>query len=146
QTLLGVISLRQLFQARPEQMVSDVMSTALVTARDDMDQEALGQLFREHALIAIPILDAAGHMKGIVTVDDIVEVVEEEATEDIQNLGGMEPLDEPYLQISFVKMMRKRAGWLAILFVGEMLTATAMSAFEDEIARAVVLALFVPLI
>jgi magnesium transporter len=85
-------------------------------------------------------------MKGIVTVDDIVDVVQEEATEDIQKLGGMEALDAPYLATGFVPMIRKRAGWLTALFIGEMLTATAMGFFEDEIARAVVLALFVPLI
>jgi magnesium transporter len=85
-------------------------------------------------------------MQGIITVDDIVDVVAEEASEDIQKVGGMEALDEPYLEIGFWKMVRKRAGWLAILFVGEMLTATAMGYFEKEIARAVVLALFVPLI
>ncbi len=85
-------------------------------------------------------------MKGIVTVDDIVDVVQEEASEDIQKLGGSEALDGPYLEIGFWDMVKKRAGWLAILFVGEMLTATAMGRFEHEIAKAVVLALFVPLI
>jgi magnesium transporter len=85
-------------------------------------------------------------MKGIVTVDDIVAVVEEEATEDIQKFGGVEALGAPYLEVSFPAMLKKRAGWLALLFVGEMLTATAMAFFEDEIARAVVLAVFLPLI
>src|SRR5207245_9347718 len=85
-------------------------------------------------------------VKGIVTIDDIVDVVEEEATEDIQKIGGVEALGEPYLQIRILKMIRKRAGWLAALFLGEMLTATAMGFFEQEIARAVVLALFIPLI
>ena len=88
----------------------------------------------------------SGRMQGIVTVDDIVDVVQEEASEDIQKVGGMEALDAPYLEIGFWRMVKKRAGWLAILFVGEMLTATAMGYFEKEIARAVVLALFVPLI
>ena len=87
-----------------------------------------------------------GRMEGIVTVDDIVDVVQEEASEDIQKIGGLEALDAPYLKIGFWRMVRKRAGWLAILFLGEMLTATAMGHFEHEIARAVVLALFVPLI
>src|SRR5207249_10489559 len=96
--------------------------------------------------LAIPIVDGEGRVKGIVTVDDIVDVVQEEATEDIQKIGGMEALDAPYLEVGFWHMVRKRGGWLAILFVGEMLTATAMGYFEHEIARAVVLALFVPLI
>jgi magnesium transporter len=85
-------------------------------------------------------------MEGIITIDDIVEVVQEEASEDIQKVGGMEALDAPYMQIGFWRMVKKRAGWLAILFLGEMLTATAMGYYEHEIARAVVLALFVPLI
>jgi magnesium transporter len=85
-------------------------------------------------------------MKGIVTIDDIVDVVQEEATEDIQKLAGMEAFDLPYLRMSFAAMLKKRAGWLAVLFLGEMLTATAMGYFESELARAVVLALFVPLI
>src|SRR5690242_9535020 len=85
-------------------------------------------------------------MHGVVTADNIVDVLNEEATEDIQKFGGMEALDLPYLQIGFWQMIRKRAGWLAVLFLGEMLTATAMGYFEDQIARAVVLALFVPLI
>jgi len=96
--------------------------------------------------VAIPVLDADGHMKGIVTFDDIVRVVEQEATEDIQKLAGLEALDEPYLDIAFSRMFRRRAGWLSALFLGEMLTASAMAYFEDEIAKAVVLALFVPLI
>ncbi|HEX3071343.1 MAG TPA: magnesium transporter, partial [Thermoanaerobaculia bacterium] len=89
---------------------------------------------------------AQGHMLGIITVDDVLDVAEQEATEDIQKLGGMEALDAPYLQVDVFSMIRKRAGWLSALFLGEMLTATAMSFFEKEIARAVVLALFVPLI
>src|SRR5262249_18303137 len=97
-------------------------------------------------LMAVPVVDAEGRIKGIVTVDDIVDVVREEATEDIQKIGGMEALDAPYLQIAFARMVRKRAGWLAALFLGEMLTATAMGYYQDEIARAVVLALFLPLI
>ena len=112
-----------------------------------MDQEALAKLFSEEHLLAIPIVDRDGRMKGIVTVDDIVNVVKEEASEDIQKIGGMEALDAPYLQVRFREMVRKRGGWLAALcFSGEMLTATAMGLFEQEIARAVVLALFIPLI
>ncbi|MCZ2152622.1 MAG: magnesium transporter, partial [Bryobacterales bacterium] len=92
------------------------------------------------------VVDDAGVLQGIVTVDDIVDVVEEEATEDIQKIGGMEALDGPYLETGFWNMVRKRAGWLSVLFLGEMLTATAMSHYEEEIAQAVVLAVFIPLI
>ena len=111
-----------------------------------MDQEEVARLIARHDLMALPVVDAEGRMKGIVTVDDIVDVVQEEATEDIQKIGGMEALDAPYLETGFRRMVRKRGGWLAALFLGEMLTATAMARFEEEIARAVVLALFVPLI
>jgi magnesium transporter len=122
------------------------MHTDLVTVREDQDQESVSRLFAQHGLFAIPVVDGEHRMKGIVTVDDIVDVVQEEATEDIQKFGGMEALDAPYFEVAFTRMVKKRAGWLAALFLGEMLTATAMAYFEDEIARAVVLALFVPLI
>ena len=111
-----------------------------------MDQEALTRLFTQHSLRAVPVVDPEGRMKGIVTLDDIVDVVQEEATEDIQKLGGTQALDAPYMEIGFFEVIRKRGGWLSILFFGEMLTASAMGYFEDEIAKAVVLALFVPLI
>lgn len=146
QTLVGVVSFRDLIAAPADRTVRDVMATDLVTAREDMDQEALGRLFAQHDLQAIPVVDAAGRMQGIVTVDDIVDVLQEEATEDIQKIGGTEALGEPYLRIGLPQMVRKRVGWLAALFVSEMLTTTAMSRFESEIARAVVLAVFVPLI
>ena len=122
------------------------MRTEVISAAEDMDQEALSKLFMRHHLLMIPVVDSQGRIKGIVSVDDIVDVVQEEATEDIQKIGGAESLDGPYLQVSLPKMIRKRAGWLAALFLGEMLTATAMGYFEAEIARAVILALFVPLI
>ncbi|MEP6653030.1 MAG: magnesium transporter [Myxococcales bacterium] len=146
QRLLGVVSFRDLFAADPGKRVRDVMRTDFVRVTDQEDQETVSRLFAEHALSAIPVVDAEGRMKGIVTVDDIVDVVQEEATEDAQKFGGMEALDAPYLQIALGRMIKKRAGWLAALFLGEMLTATAMAYFEDEIARAVVLAMFVPLI
>jgi magnesium transporter len=146
QRLLGVVPLRRLFSANREQTVREIMRTDFIAASDEMDQEALAKLFSEEHLLAIPIVDKEGKMKGIVTVDDIVNVVTEEASEDIQKIGGMEALDTPYLQTSLIEMIKKRGGWLSALFIGEMFTATAMGFFEKEIARAVVLALFVPLI
>lgn len=146
QQILGVVSFRELFAAPGEKKIQEVMHTDVVAVSEQMDQEAVSQVFAHHDLIALPVVDAAGRMKGIVTVDDIVDVVQEEATEDIQKIGGMEALDAPYLQVGFTQMVRKRAGWLSALFLGEMLTATAMGYYEDEIARAVVLALFIPLI
>jgi magnesium transporter len=146
QKLVGVVSLRELFAAGADRTVRDIMSTELVTARGDMDQEELGRLFAAHDLQAIPVVDDQGHMQGIVTVDDIVDVIQEEATEDIQKIGGTEALDAPYLAISLPKMVQKRVIWLAALFLSEMLTTTAMARFEAEISRAVVLAIFIPLI
>jgi magnesium transporter len=146
QHLLGVCSFRELFAASPEKTVREMMHANPVSAREEMDQEALARLVQHHGFLALPVVDAERRMKGIVTIDDVVDVVQEEATEDAQKFGGMEALDAPYLQTSFWHMIKKRAGWLAILFLGEMLTASAMGNFEDEIARAVVLALFVPLI
>lgn len=144
--LLGVVSLRDLFRAPPEQCVHDVMQTNVITVPEDMNQEDVSRLFARNKLVAIPVLDKDGRMKGIVTADDIVNVVEEVATEDIQKIGGTEALDGPYLQIGLGRMIRKRAGWLSALFLGEMFTATAMGYYENQIARAVILVLFVPLI
>ncbi len=146
QRLLGVCSFRELFAAAPARLVRDVMQTEPVTVREEMDQEAVALMMKRHGFLALPVVDADDHMKGIVTLDDIVDVVDEEATEDVQKFGGMEALENPYMQTSFGAMIRKRAGWLAILFVGEMFTATAMARYEHEIAKAVVLAVFVPLI
>jgi magnesium transporter len=146
QHLRGVLSLRELFTAPGDKRVSDIMNTDLITVSEDTDQETVGHLLARHDLVAIPVLDAEERMKGIVTFDDIVDVVEEEATEDIQKMGGSEALDAPYLQVGLGQMIRKRAGWLSALFIGEMLTATAMGYYEKEIARAAVLAVFIPLI
>jgi magnesium transporter len=112
---------------------------------NDSQEEALNA-FRKYDRAALPVVDSNDVLVGIVTSDDMLDVAEEEATEDIQKFGGLEALDEPYMRISLWRMVRKRAGWLVILFLGEMLTATAMSNYQDEIAKAVVLALFLPLI
>lgn len=144
--LLGVVSFRQLMMARGDAFVRDVMEKELVTAHDEMDQEALARLFAQADLMAIPIVDAQGRMQGIVTADDIVDVVREEATEDIQKIGGTAALEAPYLQVGFKEMMKKRAGWLIALFFGEMFTASAMGTFEKEIHAVTFLPLFVPLI
>jgi magnesium transporter len=144
--LLGVVSYRDLITAKPDQKIEDIMRTELVTVPEKLDQEELGGLFAAHRLMAFPVVDSEGHMKGIVTLDDIVDVVREEATEDIQKIGGTAALEAPYLRVGIGAMVRARAGWLAALFLGESLTATAMGYFEAEIARAVILALFVPLV
>src|SRR5262245_11273806 len=146
QHLLGVVPLRRLMSAPRDQRVRAIMRTEFISASEELDQEALAKLFSEEHLFAIPIVDHESHMKGIVTADDIVNVVTEEASEDIQKIGGMEALDAPYLKVAMSEMVRKRGGWLAALFIGETLTATAMSFFEKELAKAIVLGLFIPLI
>jgi magnesium transporter len=146
QRLLGVVSFRDLFRAPEDQPLTEVMHTEVLSVPDSMDQESVARLIARHNLHAVPVVDADGRMKGIVTVDDIVDVVQQAATEDIQKLGGLEALDTPYMQTGMAAMIKKRAGWLSALFLGEMLTASAMSYFEGEIAKAVVLALFIPLI
>jgi magnesium transporter len=146
QHLLGVVSLRMLFASDSAKPIREIMATDLVWVAPDTDQKEVSKVVRDSRLLAVPVLDADRRMVGIVTVDDIVDVVEEEASRDIQNIGGSEALDTPYMHTSIFQMVRKRAGWLAILFVGEMFTATAMGYFEDEISKAVVLALFLPLI
>ncbi len=146
QRLLGVLHYHALFAAPVEATIRDLMETDLVVANEEMDQEELARLFQKHKFLAIPVVDSENRMKGIVTVDDIIDVLRQENTEDIQKIGAVEVLDMPYMQTPFFSMIRKRAGWLVFLFLGEMLTATAMGYFHGEIAQAVVLALFIPLI
>jgi magnesium transporter len=146
QQLLGVISLRELFSADPNKLIHEVMHTDLISVTESADQKRVAAIVRKSRLLAVPVVDKDRRMVGIVTVDDVVDVVEEEATRDIQNAGGTAALDGPYLHAPFFELVRKRAGWLMILFIGEMFTATAMSFFEKEIEAAVVLALFLPLI
>jgi magnesium transporter len=146
QHLIGVVSFRDLFIAPRDTKVRDIMRTEVVSVRDDLDQEAVSRVFAQHKYVALPVVDAENRIHGVVTFDDIGDVVREEATEDLHKFGGTESLDAPYMESGMLPMLRKRAGWLAALFVGELLTATAMTFFEDQIARAVVLALFVPLI
>jgi magnesium transporter len=146
QHLKGVISFRELFQAPSDKLVQDLMHTDVISVPEELDQESVARIYLEHDLLAIPVVDGEHRMKGIITFDDIADVVKEEATEDIQKIGGTEALDTPYMAASFAALVRKRAGWLAILFLGEMFTASALAYYQDEIAAAVVLALFMPLI
>lgn len=146
--LLGAVSLRQLFLYSPQTRLETIMTSGekLVRVPEHMDQEEIARLFKRKSFSVLPVVDSQNRIVGVVTMDDLVKVVQEEATEDIQKIGGMEALDAPYFATSFKDMIRKRAGWLLILFVGEMFTATAMSYFQMEIEKAVVLALFIPLI
>ena len=146
QHLMGVLSLRMLFTRPADQRVSEVMDSELITIPDEMDQESVSRLFSKHRYVALPVVDSEGRMQGVVTVDDILDVNQEEATEDIQKLGGMEALDAPYPEVTLPQMIKKRAGWLTLLFVSEMFTTTAMTHFETDIGKASVLAVFLPLI
>jgi magnesium transporter len=144
--LIDDIRIREFLLNPLESRVADLMDRRFVTLRATDNKRAAVAAFRQYDRTALPVTDTAGMLVGIVTIDDVLDVVEETATGEIQRIGGMEALDEPYMRIAFGRMIRKRAGWLTALFLGEMLTATAMGVFEAEIARAVVLALFVPLI
>jgi magnesium transporter len=144
--LVDDIRIREFLLTSPSTIVRDLMDRRFVALKATDGQETAVQVFRAEDRTALPVTDSAGILIGIVTVDDVLDVAEAEATEDIQRFGGSEALDEPYMEIGFLNMIKKRAGWLTALFLGEMLTATAMGVYEHQIARAVVLALFVPLI
>lgn len=144
--LIDDLSLRDLILAEPDTTLQSLINRRFVALRATDAQETAVRVFQEYDRVALPVVDADGILIGIVTVDDVLDVAEEEATEDIQKLGGVEALDEPYIGTPFLILMKKRARWLLVLFLGEMLTATAMGYYEKEIERAVVLALFVPLI
>jgi magnesium transporter len=145
--LLGTIELGDLLAAPLDMKLAELASSVEpIKLLPQTDQEDASRLFERYALSAAPVVDDQDRLIGIVTTDDVIRVIEEEATEDIQKLGGTEALDAPYFSLSFMELLKKRAGWLTILFVGETLTATAMSYYEGEIQRAVVLALFIPLI
>ncbi len=146
--LLGAVSLRDLVMAEIGQAVTEVMRKKPITVSVLDDQELVANRIAKYDLLAVPVLEADGSVVGFVTVDDVVDVLVEEGTEDALKMGAVEAgaMDEPYVATPFWTLIRKRAGWLLVLFLSEMLTATAMGRFEEEIARAVVLALFVPLI
>lgn len=142
-----VASLRELMIAPRDRPVPEACGRrAPLSVRPETPREEAARIISKYNLLALPVLDETGRVLGIVTVDDVIDTLVQELTEDVQKFGGMEALEEPYMEISFQRLVRKRAGWLSALFLGEMLTATAMGFFESEIARAVVLALFVPLI
>lgn len=144
--LIDDIRSRELLLAPLEKTVSDVMDSKFVFLRTNQDLTDAIELFKKHARTVLPVIDDTGLLLGIVTIDDILNVSQREDTREMQSLGGSEALDDPYMATPLLQMVKKRAVWLVILFVGEMLTATAMGFFENEIAKAVVLALFIPLI
>ena len=144
--LIDDINIREFLLAPPTRLVSEIMDYRFVALKATDSEGSAIASFQSEGRKALPVTDTAGVLIGIVTIDDVLGVAEAKATQEIQKIGGSEALDEPYMSISFARMVKKRAGWLVILFLGEMLTATAMGFFEGEIEKAVVLALFVPLI
>jgi magnesium transporter len=144
--LIDDLHIRELLVVPVDRRIADIMDRRFVVLHATDDQASAVDTFRKEDRTALPVVADDGKLIGIVTVDDVLDAAQELATREFQQFGGSEALDEPYMQISLARMVRKRAGWLVFLFLGEMLTATAMGFFEHEIARAVVLALFVPLI
>jgi magnesium transporter len=144
--LSGTVTLRRLILAQPQDNITTVMNITPITTTPLVDREDVARLITKYDLLAVPVIDKAGRVLGIVTVDDIIDAIIEENTEDVQRFGGMAATEEPYMQIALPAMLRKRGGWLCILLLGEMLTASAMQFFEGELEKALVLTLFIPLI
>jgi magnesium transporter len=144
--LIDDIRIREFLLTDPERRVAELMDRHFVALKATDDQATAVAAFRQHDRVALPVTDTSGMLIGIVTIDDVLDVAEAAVTREIQRIGGSEALDEPYMKIGFARMIQKRAGWLTALFLGEMLTASAMGFFEAEISKAVVLALFIPLI
>lgn len=144
--LLDDIRIREILLVNPETVVRDLMDNRLISLRANDPQEEAVNVFRMNNRVALPVTDDDLIMLGIVTVDDILWVANEESTEDIQRIGGMEALDEPYLDVSLMQLTRKRAGWLIILFIGELFTATVMQYYEHQLEKVLVLTMFIPLI
>jgi magnesium transporter len=140
------LRLGTLVMANPNVRVADLYDGPLVSLTSTTDLDEVQHTFEKYDRIALPVTDANGEMLGIITIDDVLDVIQREATSDMQKIGGSEALDAPYMEVGFWDMVKKRGGWLSALFLGEMLTATAMSHFEHEISKAVVLAVFLPLI
>ncbi len=144
--LIDDLRIRDIILASPEKKIEELMDERVVALNVNDDQEHASEIFKMNNRVALPVTDANNILLGIVTIDDMFWVANEEFSEDIQKIGGTEALDEPYLDTPLFKLVRKRAGWLIVLFIGELLTATAMAYFNDEIAKATVLAMFIPLI
>ena len=144
--LNGVVNLRELIIAQPYTVLKEIMDPEIISVHADADREECAQLMRRYDLLALPVVDEYNHLEGIITIDDLVEALEEEATEDIQRLGGTQPLDRPYLTTSVIDVAKSRIGWLLLLFVTGTLTGTIMRLFEGRIENALALTFFIPLL
>jgi magnesium transporter len=146
-TLIQAVPLRRLISGDPHaNVLTAAPARQPLTVGPDADRMDAARLISKYDLLAVAVVDGPGHVLGIVTVDDVIDAIVQESTEDAQKFGGMEALDEPYLRISFLQMIKKRGGWLCALFLSEMLTASAMQTFQGELEKAIVLTLFIPLI
>ena len=144
--LRGLLSLKKLITSPTRSKVADIYEDKVISVKTNTDVEEVANVMDKYNLVVLPVVDGLGRLVGRITIDDVVDVRREEETEDVQKMGAMEALEEPYMSTPFLQMIKKRAGWLIVLFLGETLTATAMSFFEGQIAKAVILALFIPLI
>lgn len=144
--LVDDLRIRDIILAAPDKKIEEIIDGRVVALNVNDDQEHAAEVFKMNNRVALPVTDSNNILLGIVTIDDMLWVANEEFSEDIQKIGGTEALDESYLDTPFFKLIKKRVVWLIVLFVGELLTATAMGFFSDEIAKAVVLSIFVPLI
>jgi magnesium transporter len=144
--LRGVLSLRELLASPDGTPLSELAWSEVVSVAPDMPQEEVSQITSNYDLVALPVVDAEKRLLGVVTVDDVIDVIQEEGTEDAQKFGGMEALEEPYMQIGLWQNVRKRGGWLAVLAVSEMMTASVMARYEGEIGRVLLLSQFIPLV
>ncbi len=144
--LAGVLSLRELLAAPEGGTLADVAWTEVQSVSPYADREEVARVIANYDLVVVPVVSESNHVMGVITVDDVIDAMQEEQTEDVQKFGGMEALDEPYMQIGFVQMMRKRGGWLSILLVSEMLTTFPMQYFDEELKKVAALVLFVPLV
>ncbi|MEW5854956.1 MAG: magnesium transporter [Myxococcota bacterium] len=144
--LLGVASLRDLLASPDNLVLRDVMTERVVSVKVNTDQEEVAQIMGRYDLLAVPVLDDSGAILGIVTVDDVMDVLVQEGTEDVQRMGAVAPIDVPYFKSGVMDVLRARAGWLSVIFLGEMFTGTVLKEFEDELARAMSLVVFIPLI
>ncbi|MCB8985631.1 MAG: magnesium transporter [Ardenticatenaceae bacterium] len=144
--LIGVVPLRRLITAQPEATVESIMVDQVVAVPVTADQEELAEMVARYDFVSIPVVDEDGRFLGAVTVDDVLDIVEEEATEDIQRLGGSEPLDQPYFAVSVLQVVKKRIGWLLLLFIAATLTGSVIKLFENELNIVISLSLFIPLI
>ncbi|MBS1647960.1 MAG: magnesium transporter [Bacteroidetes bacterium] len=144
--LVGLLSLKKLLIAAPTTLIEDIYDQDVIQVTTATPTTQVAELMQKYDLVVIPVVDSVGRLVGRITIDDVVDVIREEETDEAHKMAGIETFDEPYMSMPFLETIKKRAGWLVILFLGETLTATAMSFFEDQLAKAVILALFVPLI